>query len=298
MGPTRAEQLRADSIARADSLARVRTDTIARAEQLTRDSIAAAAAAVERARVDSIAAIEKARADSIAAVERVRRDSVARADSLAREVQLRQERERNRYLFNGSGWYIGVSGGSSMPMGDFEDLGYDRGLNVNVPFGWHNRNSLLGVRFDLGYNRFVGSSFVGSGPAGSVTLDNSDPTVFTGTANLTARLPLGSVGLYGVGGGGVFHFRNFGAASSLSGLLGNDVLDPVDEASEKAKTKFGWTYGAGIDFGVGPTSLFLETRVVNVVADRDDAVQFRDFFGSNRGGNVRWMPIVLGVTFR
>jgi opacity protein-like surface antigen len=185
-----------------------------------------------------------------------------------------------------------------MPMGDFEDLGYDQGLNINVPFGWHSRSKLLGVRFDAGYNRFTGSPFVGSGPTGPVTLDNSDPTVLSGTANLTARLPLGKLGIYGLGGGGVFHFRNFGASSSLSGLLGNDVLDGTDETSEKAKTKLGWTYGAGIDFGVGPTSLFLETRVVNVVADRDDAVQFRDFFGSNRGSNVRWMPIVLGVTFR
>jgi hypothetical protein len=27
-------------------------------------------------------------------------------------------------------------------------------------------------------------------------------------------------------------------------------------------------------------------------------VQFNDFFGANRGQNVRWVPIMVGVNFR
>ncbi|MGQ0765253.1 MAG: hypothetical protein ACT4OZ_06270 [Gemmatimonadota bacterium] len=294
MAPTREEQARADSMARADSIARFRADSLARIESMRRDSLAAA----ERARTDSLAAIERARADSVANIERMRQDSIARVDSIAREEQLRRDRDRNRFLFNGSGWYIGISGGAARPTGDFDDLGYDQGLNVNVPFGWHSRNNFLGVRFDLGYNRFIGQSFTGTGPNGSVTLSNNDPTVLTGTANLTARLPLGNFGIYGLGGGGVYHFRNFGTSSALSGLLGNDVLNPSSTQTHESTTKLGWTWGAGVDFGVGPTSLFLETRMVNVIADRDDPAQFTSVFGNNRGKHVKWMPIVLGVTFR
>jgi hypothetical protein len=34
-----------------------------------------------------------------------------------------------------------------------------------------------------------------------------------------------------------------------------------------------------------------------VIADRGDDVDLADFFG-NRSSSVRWLPIVLGVTFR
>ena len=289
----RADSLRADSIARADSLAMVQRDSIARADSL---------AAIEKTRADSIAAIEKMRRDSIAAIEAARRDSVARADSIAREEQLRVQRMRDRYLFNGSGWYIGVSGGSAMPTGDLKDLGYGTGFSVNVPIGWHPRSSFLGARLDLGYSQFDGNSFTGLGAGGtSVTLDNADPKILSAALNLTARLPLNasrSVALYGVGGAGIYHFRAYGQSSALSGFLGNDVLDPADEAVERTRNKLGAQVGAGIDFGMGPASIFIESRLVNVFADRNDSVALRDFFGNERGKDVRWVPIVLGINFR
>lgn len=282
----------ADSVARADSIERARTEA-ARLDSIAR---------VERMRADSIAAVERARQDSIAAVERARMDSIARADSIAREEQLRKQRIRDRYLFNGTGWYLGVSAGSAMPQGDFDRLGYGNGFNVNVPIGYHSRSHLLGVRLDLGYSQFSGNSFTGTTSGGSsVTLNNNDPKVFSAVANVTMRLPLNasrSVNLYGVGGGGLYTFRSFGQSSALAGFLGNDVLDSNDEAVENTRTKFGTQAGAGIDFGVGPTSVFLETRWVNVLADRGDNVQLSDFFGDTRGKSVRWVPIVLGLTFR
>jgi hypothetical protein len=49
---------------------------------------------------------------------------------------------------------------------------------------------------------------------------------------------------------------------------------------------------------VGPASLFVESRLVNVVSDRgSNSTAFRNVFG-DRGKDVRWVPIVLGVTFR
>lgn len=281
----------ADSVARADSIER------ARIEAARLDSIARA----ERMRSDSIAAIERARQDSIAAVERARMDSIARADSIAREEQLRKQRMRDRYLFNGTGWYLGVSAGSVMPKGDFERIGYGNGFTVNVPIGYHSRSHLLGARLDLGYSQFSGNSFTGTSSGSPTTLNNSDPKVFSAVANLTMRLPINasrSVNLYGVGGGGLYTFRSFGKSSSLAGFLGNDVLDSHDEAVENTRTKFGAQAGAGIDFGVGPTSIFLETRWVSVNADRGDNVQLSDFFGDTRGKSVRWVPIVVGLTFR
>lgn len=283
----------ADSIAAAE---RARADSVNMAMQRQRDSLAA----IERARSDSIAAVERARADSVARVEAMRRDSVARADSIAAAEEARR-RELARYRFGNNGWYVGIGAGASAPTADFKNLGYNSGLNVHVPIGWHRDNAALGVRFDLTYNRFSGRDFTGSAPVGSaVTLQNPNPQVLSATFNVTLATPLTlirNVRLYGVGGGGLYHFRDFGGSSALGGFLGNDVLTTNEPNNKTTRTKFGAQVGGGLDWTVGTSSVYLESRFVNVFADRDDDVQFRDFFG-DRSGSVRWVPIVLGVKIR
>ena len=138
-----------------------------------------------------------------------------------------------------------------------------------MPIGWHG-NTFLGARVDLGYTQFSGNQFIGRGPSGlPVTLTNSTRKVFSGVGNLTARAPLNaskSLKIYALAGAGLYNFRDLGAASALSGFLGN-----------------------------GPAQLFVETRFVNVFTDRNDSVPFTDFFGANRSKNVRWVPIMIGV---
>ncbi len=209
---------------------------------------------------------------------------------------------RDRYRFNGSGWYIGLAGGGAVPSDDFEKLGYRSGYDLNVPIGWHKNGNLLGLRLDLGYAAFGGRSFVGRVPGGAaVTLTNGSPKVYSATLNSTLRIPLSSsrrVNLYGVGGAGLYHFRSFGGNSALGGYLGNDVLKTNEAQLKQTRSKLGAQVGGGIDFGVGPASIFVESRFVNVFADRDDAVQFRDFFGDNVSKSLRWVPIVIGVNIR
>jgi hypothetical protein len=285
---------RADSIAAAE---RARTDSMNMAMQRQRDSVAN----IERMRSDSIAAIERQRADSVARVEAFRRDSVARADSIAAEEEARR-RELARYRFGNNGWYVGIGAGASAPTNDFKNLGYNSGFNVHVPIGWHRPNSALGIRFDVNYNRFSGRSFTGSAPIGSaVTLQNPNPQVLSATANITLATPLSllrNVRLYGVGGGGIYHFRSFGGNSALGGFLGNDVLQSNEPNNKDTRNKLGVQAGGGLDWTVGTSSVYLESRFVNIFADRDDDVAFRDFFGSNRSSSLRWVPIVLGVKIR
>jgi hypothetical protein len=280
---------RADSIANAE---RMRRDSAEMVMQRQRDSVAN----IERMRNDSIARIERARADSIAAIERFRADSVARADS----IRLAEEERRRQNRFGGA-WYAGIGAGISNPISDLKNLGYNSGLNVHVPIGWHRPNSALGVRFDVNYNRFSGRTFTGQNPAGSaVTLENPNPQVLSGTLNLTLATPLTlmrNVRLYALAGGGIYHFRSFGANSALGGYLGNDVLRTDDE-NRTTRNKFGAQFGGGLDWTVGTSAVYLESRWVNVFANRgDDNVAFRDFFG-DRGNAVQWVPIVLGVKIR
>ncbi len=289
--PPNAEQMRADSIAAAE---KARRDSVDMAMQRQRDSLAN----IERMRADSVARVEKQRTDSIAAIERARADSVARADSIAAARQA----EMSRYRFGGNGWYVGLAAGASAPTSDFKNLGYNSGFALSVPIGWHKPNNALGVRFDFGYARFSGRTFTGNIPAGSaVTLENPNPQVLSGTVNVTLATPMSlmrNVRLYAVGGGGLYHFRSFGGGSALGGFLGNDVLQTNESNTKMTRNKFGAQVGGGLDWTVGTSAVYVESRFVNVFTDRDDNVAFNDFFGSNRSKTLKWVPIVLGVKIR
>ncbi len=295
--PTRAEQARLDSIARADSLRRIeqtRTDSIERVERARQDSLAA----VARARQDSLEAMEHAREDSIAAVEKVRADSISRADSIAQAEQMRRAQMRSRRL--GGGWYIGLAGGPNAPTGDLKTIGYTTGYQVGVPVGWQSQNKVLGARVDLGFSQFNGGSYAVVPTAGSpAVLVNEDPRIYSAVLNATLRFPLNqshSTGFYLLGGGGVYNFRNFGMGSALSGYLGNDVTNPLTADNKSSITKWGVDGGAGLDFGIGAASLYIESRLVNVYANRNNPTA--DALLGTTNDQLRWVPIVLGVKFR
>lgn len=296
---------------RADSIAQARNDSITRADLARNDSIAAAERArmdsinmrtradsmAQAARIDSIARAEVARTDSIKMAEQVRNDSIARAAGATVTTDQNMPMSQGRRL-PGS-FYMGLAAGASSPTGDIEDLGYDSGLNISIPIGWHNPASIFGFRLMLGYNQFNGASFT-TGGASPVVLSNPDPKVYSAELNLNMRFPFNerrTSSVYLSGGGGVYMFRNFGRGSALAAYLGNDVLDPSDSDNESTINKWGVNGGAGLEFGIGTSSLFLETRLVNVFAGRDDEPNFDSVFGE-RGTSVRWMPLILGFTIR
>ena len=160
--------------------------------------------------------------------------------------------------------------------------------------------TLFGLRLDLGYSQFDGGPTTIIGPTGPVTLANSDPKVWSAVLNATMNFPLNeakTTALYLVGGGGVYMFRDYGRGSALAAFLGNDVLDPNDTDFESSLNKFGLQGGGGLQFGIGSLGLFLESRFVNVFADRGDDLDFDEFFG-DRSEHVRWIPLILGVTIR
>ena len=239
------------AIANADSIARA--DSIAQAE--------AQAQALERARQDSLANIERMRQDSIAAVERARQDSIAlaertRADSIARADSLMRWNAAHRRLA-GTGLYFQVAAGTSFPQGTFNDA-FERGYNVTGSIGYHPRTSPLGVRFDVGYDKFNARS--------SILGNTSDPTAWSGLGELTLRIPSAwAVAPYLVGGGGVTRFSNFGATAG-----GSDSM-----------TKGQWNAGGGIGFGLGNVKLFIESRYMRVMTPNEPTT---------------FVPVVLGIS--
>ena len=213
-----ADSLRADSLA---NIEKMRQDSIANVERMRQDSIANA----ERMRQDSIAAVERARQDSIAAAQAAQ----ARADSIAAA-----ERERIRQLSKGD-VYFRIGAGVSRPTGDFSNA-VKQGFNVTGSLGWHKYNSPIGIRADVGYDRFSLQS----------GLTGNNPNIWSGLGELTLKIPqVMAVSPYAVAGGGFYRFSDSGTGSSST-------------------TKGGWNVGGGINFGMGAAKLFLESRFMHV----------------------------------
>jgi hypothetical protein len=81
-------------------------------------------------------------------------------------------------------------------------------------------------------------------------------------------------------------FRDFGNSSGLA-----DKFSGSDESSGDTETKFGFQAGAGLEFHIlGATSLFVQTSLTNVAADRGTS--------GEEGRNLRWMPVVIGFQLR
>ncbi len=290
-----AEGRLAVSFERADSLERYRRDSLERRMMAKPDTVRSVPV------VDVVLGHEppaKAVPDSAAAVV-MSRSSAATTNAV---VAPASASSGEFAPWHDSGFYIGLAGGAVAPTGNLRNLGYNSGASIDIPMGWHPRQQLLGVRVDLGYAQFRGRDFSGDLPNGStLVLNNINPQVLSLTANLTLRVPVAPsqrVIAYALSGAGLYQFRSFGAKTALGGFLGNDVLAETPAGFRSVRNKLGAQFGAGLEVGVGPAALFVESRVVNVFANRPNNVQLSDYLGANRGRNLRWMPIMLGVNFR
>ncbi|HET7584664.1 MAG TPA: hypothetical protein VFK13_07150 [Gemmatimonadaceae bacterium] len=183
----------------------------------------------------------------------------------------------NRRYF-GNGFYIGVSGGASVPTGAFGDI-YDTGFNIDVPLGWQSLTTPWGIRLDGSYDQVMGQSFSATGIS---SFDASDAKLWSGMLDLTLKFPNGGArtGFYIMGGGGVHHFNDMvrSVTFTTDPITGNTsaVVHTEDD------TKFGWNAGAGFSFGIGAADLFVESRYISILTD---------------GENTNYVPVALGVRF-
>jgi hypothetical protein len=266
------------------------------AQEASRDPIRPATSSVSASIRDSASYF----ADSVAAFEAARRDVAARSPltlSVAGATEREQPRVRDRYLFGNSGFYMSVSGGASMPSSTLERGGYDPGYNINVPIGYQKANRALGVRLDLGYSRLNNNTYVFATNADGegMSIPANRPKIYSATLNMTARAPFKAFGVYGLAGAGWYQFRAFGPTTPIGVALDADQLAVRNAREARVRDAVGAQVGAGLDFGVGPASLFLESRFVNVFANGNDFFQRENYRNTN---GIRWVPVVLGVTLR
>ena len=183
-------------------------------------------------------------------------------------------------------FYWGIGAGASMPESNMRN-GYNTGWNVTVPFGWDSQSIPLGLRFDAGYDRLMGRSDVGV---------SGDLAVWSGNAD--AKLRLGSLlrHFYVLGGVGAARIVGYGTnnntpaygttatTSGYNGTYGSGAT--VASSFGNAKTEMNWNAGGGVDFGWGRSALFLESRYFHINTNE------------SLGANTRFVPVIIGLTFR
>jgi len=265
---------------------RVNQDSIAAAERARQDSIAAVAERNrqedqarqdQRRREDSTAIAERQRQDSIAAADAARQDSIARAnDRMRSNEQLRMARRQN------GGFYIGVAGGSTMPIGDIKDNvnnSYDMGWNVTVPFGFDFSSFPLGIRFDLAMDNLTGKSNFQDSFGTAVASRNV--AIYSASGGLKLNVPIFHTAsrFYLLGGGGAHRITGYSTS-----LVGADSAQTI----VNAKTNVGWYGGAGFNFRFGRSALFVESRYINVDAKQPVGFAYQ---------KANYIPIILGFQF-
>jgi opacity protein-like surface antigen len=205
---------------------------------------------------------------------------LAEVDTRLQNLNQRFDRFRHRSLFGNSGFYVGLGAGANYTTGTLRNIGYESAPQITIPIGWHKQGSMLGIRTEWSTQRLEGVQ-VG-------TFFNPDPTIFSGVGLATLAFPINSAktnNFYLMGGGGFYMFRNFGTNSGLADKFSTSLDDSDTE------TKWGFQAGAGLEFHIlGATSLFVQTAMTNVAADRGTI--------GEEGRNLRWMPVVVGFHLR
>ena len=273
------------TILRIDSLEAVTAAYKSRLDSLEAANAAAAtrSAALE-ARINSLSDSLAAANTALAALREelnATNTRLSEVDTRLQGLNTRFNNFRNRRLFGNSGFYVGLGTGASYTNGTLRNIGYESAPLISMPIGWHKPGSMLGLRTEWSLARLEG---VETGQ-----FFNPDPTVASGVALATFAFPINSAktnSFYLMGGGGFYMFRDFGVGSGLA-----DKFSGSDESSGDTETKWGFQAGAGLEFHVlGATSLFVQSSLTNVAADRGTS--------GEEGRNLRWMPVVVGITLR
>jgi hypothetical protein len=183
------------------------------------------------------------------------------------------------------GFYLGFDGGAAVPSGTELNTVQGTGWHVDVPFGWDPVGSILGVRVAAGYSHFgMRNGFSG--------FNTSNAQIWDGDADLKLRLPVKQewahrFQIYGLGGASWNYYRNiveFNGVDFVSNNSGVGVASatfPVAQ-DDSWNSHWGWNAGGGLQFGVGRTNLFVESRYVRF---------------SGVSGDLSQVPIVVGVNW-
>jgi hypothetical protein len=185
--------------------------------------------------------------------------------------------------------YWGVFAGTTQPWGNIDRL-YTNGFHAGGVLGWEPQHGFLGLRLDGGMsqiNREQGraTALIGTGT----------PLMLHLAGDVKVKpLNFGGWALYGIGGLNYNRYKRIATAASEANAThcgaqwdGARVPDNGPGCYTAAEDtrwsdKFGFNFGAGLDFHIGSQDMFLEGRWMAMQTD---------------GARTWTLPISLGVRY-
>ena len=181
---------------------------------------------------------------------------------------------------------FGVIGGATFPVGDYDKVA-KTGFHAGGFVDFGRRVGPFGIRADVLYHGFGDRNLVTSGSNSTAVTISNKYSMVTGTLNAVLGIPLqGSpVRPYVTGGVGAYYLKN----SPKCAVSCNSLLTYGQESS----TKLGFNGGGGIEFGLGGTGVFIESRFHHVI---NGTPKFSCFgqSGCNRAA-LQIVPLSVGV---
>ncbi len=176
--------------------------------------------------------------------------------------------------------YWGAFAGTTWPYGNIDRV-YTNGFHAGGVLGWESQQSLLGFRLDgamsqLGKEQGVWTT-VNQGSGTSLMLHLA--------ADLKVKpLNFGGWALYGIGGLNYNRYKRIAVASTAGNNCDFQVRGDCFENANNQQwsDKFGFNFGAGLDWHLGSQDMFLEAR----------------YFAIPANGARSWvLPVSLGVRY-
>lgn len=180
--------------------------------------------------------------------------------------------------------YWGIYGGSSWPWGNIDRV-YTNGFHFGGLLGWEPQHGFFGVRFDGAMSQFGREDELRTVGIGATQMGSGTALMLHLAGDLKVKpLNFGGWALYGIGGVNYNRYKRI----ALAAEQGNNCDFTVRGAcysnanNEQWSDKFGFNFGAGLDFHIGSQDMFLEAR----------------YFAVPANGARSWMlPISLGVRY-
>jgi hypothetical protein len=178
--------------------------------------------------------------------------------------------------------YWGLFAGTTWPYGNIDRI-YTNGFHGGGVLGWESQHSPIGFRLDGAMSQIGRENFQGSG-LGTTQIGSGTPLMLHLAADLKVKpLNFGGWALYGIGGVNYNRYKRIALASTSGNQCDFTVRNACYEnANMSWSDKFGFNFGAGLDFHIGSQDMFLESR----------------FIATPSNGARSWtLPVSLGVRY-
>ena len=180
--------------------------------------------------------------------------------------------------------YWGLFGGTSWPWGNIDRV-YTNGFHFGGVLGWEPQHGFLGVRLDGAMSQFGREDELRTVGIGDTQMGSGTALLLHLAGDLKVKpLNFGGWALYGIGGVNYNRYKRIALASETGSNCDFTVRgECFSNANNNSwSDKFGFNFGAGLDFHIGSQDMFLEARYMAIPAN----------------GARSWvLPISLGVRY-